>query len=100
MSHAIDSISRLHTATKEHKHESAKNVPRFIFLVSILSLSTFSCGYSIAYIVALGYNNVKIVYGDTAVLPVVRAFLIAALPFGISFGTLITPWILTLATRR
>jgi hypothetical protein len=69
-------------------------------MVSILSLSTFSCGYLIAYIVALGIKNLKIVYGDNAIIPVVRAFLIASLPFGISFGSFIGPYIVTKATRK
>ena len=69
-------------------------------MVSMLSFSTFSCGYLIAYIVALGVTNVRIIYGETAVIPVVRAFLIASLPFGVSFGSFIGPSVIQRATRR
>jgi MFS family permease len=76
------------------------NIRHLILLVSILSLSTFSCGYTIAYIIALGYKSLNLVYGEAAVVNVVRAFLIAVVPFGISFGMVVMPWILKLGSRR
>jgi len=66
----------------------------------ILSLGTIYCGYTIAYIVALGTANQIIIYGNSVVIPVVKAFMIASLPFGITLGTFLSPWVLPLATRR
>lgn len=40
-----------------------KNIARLIIILSVLCLSTFYCGYTLAYIAALGMGNVAIVYG-------------------------------------
>lgn len=73
---------------------------RLLFVLSSLSLIALSAGYSIAYIVALGGGTLKAVYGDTAVIPVVRAFFVASFHFGVPFGIFFSKWILHLTTRR
>jgi len=77
-----------------------KNIARLIFLLSVLCLTTFYCGYCLAYIAALGAENVVIVYGPVTTIPIVKAFLLSCLPFGVTFGTFLSPWIIPLASRR
>jgi hypothetical protein len=73
---------------------------RYVAILTILCMTTFYCGYCLAYITALGSDNVQLVYGDITLKPVVKAFLISSVPFGVSFGTFLNPWILPLASRR
>jgi hypothetical protein len=39
------------------------NMCRYIAILTILCMSTFYCGYCLAYMTALGSTNIKIVYG-------------------------------------
>lgn len=77
-----------------------KHIGRYILILSVLCLSTFYCGYCLAYITALGSANLAIVYGEVTLKPAVKAFLISAVPFGVTFGTFLNPFILPLASRR
>lgn len=73
---------------------------RYIGILTVLCLTTFYCGYILAYITALGSENVVIVYGQITLEPVVKAFLISSVPFGVTFGMFLNPWVLPLASRR
>lgn len=77
-----------------------KNIARLIFTLTILCMTTFYCGYCMAYIAALGADNVSIVYGSVTIVPVVKAFLLACLPYGIMVGTFLSVWVIPLATKR
>lgn len=77
-----------------------KHIGRYIFILSVLCLSTFYCGYCLAYITALGSNNLGIVYGEVTKIPVVKAFLISSVPWGVALGTFINPYIIPKASRR
>jgi hypothetical protein len=63
-------------------------------------MTTLNCGYNIAYITALGASNLTLVYGDSFTFPVIRAFCIASIPFGVSLGTFLAIFIVPLTTRR
>lgn len=86
--------------TPQPKLVRPKNIARLVVLLSVLCMTTFYCGYCMAYIAALGANNVSIVYGSVTKEPVVKAFLLAVLPYGITLGTFLSPWVLTKTTRR
>ena len=63
-------------------------------------MTTFYCGYTLAYIIALGAKNLTVVYGPSVNIPVVKAFLIGSLPMGIAVGTFISVYIIALMQRR
>jgi hypothetical protein len=63
-------------------------------------MTTINCGYSIAYIAALGVPNLNIIYGLTINIPVVRAFCLAAVPYGVCLGTFLAIYVIPLTTRR
>ena len=84
----------------EPKLVRPKNIARLIIILSVLCLSTFYCGYTLAYIAALGMGNVAIVYGIMTGISVVRAFLLASLPYGVTVGTLFSPLVIPFASRR
>ena len=88
------------TGSEEPKLVRPKHIGRYILILSILCLTTFYCGYCLAYITALGSTNLAIVYGEITKKPVVKAFLISAVPFGVTFGTFLNPYILPRASRR
>jgi len=39
-------------------------------------------------------------YGTSSTIPVIKGFLIACIPYGIMFGTFLSPWVLPLASKR
>ena len=51
-----------------------KNIARFVLTLTILCMTTFYCGYCMAYIGALGADNVSMVYGSVTIVHVVKAF--------------------------
>lgn len=64
-------------------------------------MTSFYCGYCIAYVTALGNKNLTLVYGDIVkVNGVVNGFLIAAVPFGVSIGAFISIFVIPLFARR
>jgi hypothetical protein len=76
------------------------NMCRYVAILTILCMTTFYSGYCHAYLTALGSSNVKLVYGDVTLKPIVKAFLISSMPFGVMSGNFLNPWILPLASRR
>lgn len=85
---------------EEPKLVRPKHMGRYIIMMSVLCLTTFYCGYCLAYITALGSENLAIVYGEVTKLPVLKAFLISSVPWGVCIGTFLNPYILPKASRR
>ena len=63
-------------------------------------MTTLYCGYTLAYIIALGATNLTAVYGPSVNIPAIKAFLIGSLPIGITIGTFLSHYIILLMQRR
>jgi hypothetical protein len=63
-------------------------------------MTTFYCGYCIAYIAALRVDNLTLIYGQLIGNANIRACCLSCVPYGVTLGTFIAIKVVPMITRR
>lgn len=77
-----------------------KNVPKLVFVCSILCLSSFYFGYCLTYISTINPHILATYFGQNAGEETVIGILIGSLVVGAAAGALITPFLLGFLSRK